>query len=483
MSTVAGVDVTTLSGLALAHAIRNGQTSSAEVVEAHIAVLERTRWMNALAVERFDLARQEAAAADARVAAQEAGSLPPLLGVPATVKELIAVAGMPHTGGFGHRRSFREEADAPAVARLREAGAVVLGLGNSPGPYYWVETNNKLYGRTSNAYDRHRTSGGSSGGDGAMVASGASPLAIGSDMGGSIRIPAFFNGVFGHLPSRGLVPITGHFPLPLGDIRRTLFLGPLARRSEDLMPLLQIIAGPDGIDPFVWDIPLGDPASVSIDGLPVLVATDSSTLPLRPVLRETIDSAASALASAGAKVAEVSLRGMRMALAQFAAVAWSELDVVTSWQGLVESPANPGHVPLMAAAPTALLRLIDNAPLRFVRTRATRRLVEAAQRAGDALADTIGDGVLLYPPFPRLAPRHHATVAQPWLVTNTAVFNLFGLPVTQTPLGLGAKGLPLGVQVVAGPGCDHVSIAVAAQLERAFGGWVDPRTTDRSSQR
>ncbi len=170
---------------------------------------------------------------------------------------------MPHTGGFGHRRKFREPADAPAVHRLREAGAIVLGLGNTPGPYFWVETNNKIYGRTSNAYDRHRTAGGSSGGDGAMVGSGGTPIAIGSDMGGSLRSPAFFNGIVGHLPSRGLVPITGHFPIPLGDIRRTLYLGPLTRRSEDLMPLLRIIAGPDGVDPFVVPMPLGDPASVS----------------------------------------------------------------------------------------------------------------------------------------------------------------------------------------------------------------------------
>ena len=121
---------------------------------------------------RFELAREEAARADERIAAGEA-DLPPLLGVPATIKELIAVEGMPHTGGFPHRRGFREPADAPVVARLRAAGAIVLGVGNTPGPFYWLETNNRIYGRTSNAYDPERTAGGSSGGDGAMVGSGA----------------------------------------------------------------------------------------------------------------------------------------------------------------------------------------------------------------------------------------------------------------------------------------------------------------------
>ncbi|MCZ4500319.1 MAG: hypothetical protein JWQ74_2874, partial [Marmoricola sp.] len=344
MSTLAAADVTTLSATELAAAIRAQEISSVEVVEAHIAVLEGSRWTNALAVERFGPARAEAAAADARIASSPPDSLPPLLGVPATVKELIAVAGMPHTGGFPHRRAFREPDDAPVVARLRAAGAVVVGLGNSPGPYFWIETNNKLYGRTNNAYDRRRTSGGSSGGDGAMVASGGVPIALGSDMGGSIRIPAFFNGIFGHLPSRGLVPITGHFPIPLGDVRRTLFLGPLARRSEDLMPLLRVIAGPDGVDPFVHDMTLGDPASVAIRGLSVLVATDVSTVPLRAVLRDAVESAAAALDSAGAEVREVSLRSMRMALAQFGGVVWSELDMLASFQGLVESPSTPGRL-------------------------------------------------------------------------------------------------------------------------------------------
>jgi len=482
MSTTSVADVTQLSALDLAAAIRARRITAVEVVEAHIDVLERTRWTNALAVDRFDLARDEAAAADARIASGPVEDLPELLGVPATVKELIAVEGMPHTGGFPHRRKFREPADAPVVARLRAAGAIVLGLGNTPGPYFWVETNNKLYGRTSNAYDKHRTSGGSSGGDGAMVGSGGAPIAIGSDMGGSIRIPAFFNGVFGHLPSRGLVPITGHFPIPLGDIRRTLYLGPLARRSADLMPLLRIMAGPDGVDPFVVDMPLGEPQDVALAGLPIAVATDASTFPLRPALREAIEDAAHALESAGADVREVSLRSMRTALAQFGAVAWSELDLVTSWDALVESPTGRDRVPMSVAVPSAVLRLVDNAPLRVLRSRAMRRLVSSAERASDSLAEIIGDGALLYPPFPRIAPRHRMTLGQPWLATNTAVFNLFGMPATQTPLGIGAKGLPRGVQVVAAPGRDHVSIAVAAELERAFGGWVDPARLTRSAR-
>jgi fatty acid amide hydrolase 2 len=342
----------------------------------------------------------------------------------------------------------------------------------------WIESNNPIYGRVSCAYDPARTAGGSSGGDGAIVGSGGAPFALGSDLGGSIRIPAFFNGVFGHLPSPGLVPLTGHFPMPDGELRQRLSPGPLTRRAEDLMPVLRIIAGPDGEDPYTTEQPLGDPSDVRIEGLPITVATHTSTFPLRPVLRKAIEDAAAALADRGADVREAPLKELRWALAQFGATAVVEIDLLNSWAGIT-APTRTGRparrAPLAVRGPAAVLRLVDSAPVKSVRTRAARRLIDSAQRANDTLLDTIGDGAMLYPPFPRLAPKHRHTLGQPWLATNTAIFNLYGLPATQVPLGLGDEGLPLGVQVVAAPGRDHVSIALAGELERAFGGWVDPQ--------
>jgi fatty acid amide hydrolase 2 len=475
------VALTHLSALDLAAAIRRREVSAVEVVDAHIAVLQRITDRNALAADRFEAARDEARAADARIAADGGDDLPPLWGVPVTIKELIATRGMPHTGGFPHRRKFREEADAPVVARLRDAGAIVLGVGNTPGPVYWLETNNRIYGRTSNAYDPTRSAGGSSGGDGVIVGSGGAPIALGSDMGGSIRIPAFVNGIFGHLPSPGLVPITGHFPMPSGQIRRTLFIGPLTRRAADLAPVLRIITGPDGRDPNAVTMPVGDPNTVSLTGLRVLVSRESSTLPLRPVIARSVDDAAAMLDAAGATVEDVSLRGLRWGLAQFSAIAWSEFDLLASWTTLT-APTRPSkrtRPPLRVAAPAAVLQAIESAPAQFLRSRAAQRLVDAARRAADSLIETIGDGVLVYPPFPRIAPKHRTTLWQPWLATNTAVFNMFGLPATQVPLGLTDEGLPRGVQVVAAPGNDHVSIAVALELERAGGGWVDPQDVRR----
>jgi fatty acid amide hydrolase 2 len=473
--------LTQLSATALAAAIRSGATTSADVVEEHIAVLERIQGLNALAVDRFDLAREEAAAADARIAAGER-DLPPLLGVPMTVKEMLAVEGMPHTGGYPHRRKYRQEGDAPVVARMREAGAIVLGLGNTCGLIVWIESNHPLYGRVSCAYDPDRTAGGSSGGDAAIVGSGGAPIALGSDLGGSIRIPSFCNGIFGHLATPGLVPLTGHFPMPDGQLRRRLLPGPMARRAEDLMPVLRLIAGPDGDDPNTFEQPLGDPADIAIRGLPVIVATSSSTVPLRPVLRAAIDRAAEGLAGRGADVREAPFKQMRWALAQFGATVLAELDLLQSWENITAStrPDRPQRPPLAVRGPAALLRVAESAPVRSVRTLAGRRLVDSAQRAHDSLVETIAGGVLLYPPFPRLAPKHRSTIAQPWLATNTAIFNLYGLPATEVPLGIGEAGLPLGVQVVAEAGCDHASIAVALELEDLFGGWVDPADVRRA---
>ena len=465
------------SATELAAMIKSGEASSVDVVEAHIEVIERIENLNALAVERFDLAREEAAAADKRVAAGDK-DLPPLHGVPMTIKEMFSVDGMPNTGGYPHRRKFRPTSDAPVVARMRDAGAIILGLGNTCGFLIWIESNNPLYGRVSCAYDSSRTAGGSSGGDGAIVGSGGAPIALGSDLGGSIRIPAYFNGVFGHLPTPGLVPLTGHFPMPDGELRRRLSPGPLARRSADLMPVLRLIAGPDDADPYVEDLTLGDPADVSISGLPVVLATHASTLPLRPVLRDAIDRAADGLADRGADVRRAPFKEMRWAFAQFGATVAAEIDLLNSWEKITASTkpgGRAGRAPLAVRAPAALLKVVESAPVRTVRTQAARRLVDSAQRAQDTLEDTIGDGVLLYPPFPRLVPKHRHTIGQPWLATNTAIFNLYGLPATQVPLGLGDKGLPLGVQVVAGAGRDHVAFAVAAELEDLFGGWVDPR--------
>ncbi|GAB2932346.1 amidase [Rhodococcus aerolatus] len=440
-------------------------------------MLERASWTNAVVATRYAAARAEADAADARVAAAAPDEvLPPLLGVPATVKELIAVEGMPNTGGFGFRKDYRPRADAPVVARLRQAGAIVVGTGNAAGPLYWAETLSFVHGRTNNVYDPTRTAGGSSGGDGAAVGSGGSVLALGSDLAGSLRIPAALNGVFAHLPSPGLVPTTGHFPMPSGRIRRAIALGPITRRAADLEPVLRAIAGPDPGDPAVVPTAIGDPATVDLDGMTVLLSTDHTLVPVREELLTARRHAAEALEARGARVGEYPLTQLRWTVGHMLALVLADLDAGESLRDIL----TPTFLPRgrrgawYVEAPLGALGLLERSPVRALRSAAAGRALDAVRRTADDLTEALDGGVLLHPPFPRAAPHHGRTVAQPWVFGNTLAFNLLALPTTQVPLGLDRQGLPLGVQVAAADGDDHVTIAVAQELERAMGGWVPP---------
>jgi fatty acid amide hydrolase 2 len=473
--------LTQRSATDLAAAIRTGQLTAREVVQAHVDRLHtRQPRTNALACDRFADALTEADRADERIKSDP--DPPPFLGVPCTIKESIGVAGMPNCAGLVALKDRRAEADATAVARLRQAGFIPLGVTNTSEMTMWIESVNRVYGRTRNAYDPHRTAGGSSGGEGAAVGSGGSPVGLGSDIGGSIRVPAFFNGVFGHKPSPGLVPNTGQFPSTEGEAAYLLTLGPLTRHAEDLMPVTRIIAGPDGIDEYCVPRELGDPAATDFAALRVLVVDDASLIPARKELRDARDRAADALRRLGARTEQVSLKQLRRALEIYLAVlgdgasvslgelltgAGVELHGSRHW---VDAARGRGDHTLPVLITTALERLNRHMPDTRI-----RRAVEAARALREEMKGILGgDGILLHPPHPRVAPRHGATVGRAWVLTPAAVFNLLGLPVTEVPLGLNSKGLPLGVQVAADDGNDHLTIAAALALERRFGGWSPP---------
>jgi len=468
------------SGLELAAAIRAGSVTSREVVAAHV---ERLRAIapevNAIAHERYDEALAEAEAADARVAGAGAGEeLPPYLGVPCTIKEAIAVAGLPNCAGLDARREHRASESAPVAERLLGSGAILLGVSNTSELCMWPETANRVYGRTGNPYDPRRTAGGSSGGEGAAIGAGGSPIGLGSDVGGSIRTPAFFCGIFGHKPTPGLVPNALSYPEADGSAaERLLCTGPMARRAEDLMPMLRIISGPDPRDDHAREVALGDPAEVDFAGLEVLVGEETSLVPASRELRDSIERAAAALEAAGAWPRRIPIRSMRRAYALYVTA------LNDGEKSVARMLADEGCEPLTMrtilsrrgphTAPIKLLVALER--LAEVQPDAlTRRALAAGHAFAREVADTIGDGVLLHPPHPRVAPRHHGILMRPFSITPVVLFNLAATPVTQVPLGLNGRGLPLGVQVVAGPGRDHVAIAAALELERALGGWVPP---------
>src|SRR5579875_3611629 len=318
--------LTERSALALAAAIRRRELSAIDVVDAHIEVLERSRSrLNAVVADRFAEARRQAREIDQAIngAALRGvpldANLPPLTGVPFTVKESIALEHMPQSAGLLARRDHRPGRSATAVQRLVDAGAIPLGVTNTSELTLWIESENPLYGTTNNPYDPRRSAGGSSGGEGAAVGAGGSVFGVAADIGGSIRIPALFCGVFGHKPTPGLIPNTGVWPDTRGEAAQMLAVGPLARRAEDLLPLLQIMAGPDGVDLQAVAMELGDPASVSLDGLPVTLVEGSSLRPMSRDLRDARERAAGALASAGARVRYVNLPSWRRATLPFLA--------------------------------------------------------------------------------------------------------------------------------------------------------------------
>jgi fatty acid amide hydrolase 2 len=487
------MNLLTQSASALARGIRSGEMSSVDVVSAHIDRVRAVNGeLNALVRERFAAALEEARAADDRVRRAREGllpggleALPPFLGVPCTIKESAKLAGMPHTSGLVARASVIADRDGTAPARMREAGFIPLGVTNVSELCMWMESNNKVYGLTRNPYDPTRTAGGSSGGEGALVGAGASPLGLGSDIGGSIRMPAFFNGVFGHKSTGGLVPGTGQFPPPEGDARRYMCTGPLARRAEDLMPVLRALAGPDGEDGGCIEPRLGDPRDVRIDQLTVVHVPENGFIAVSEELRAAQRRCVYALANAGARIEEARPEKLRHSLEIWSAMLEASAETsFATWLGNGR-PLDPMRTVaglLLGRSPYTLpglgLALIERAP-RLLRGRA-RRMIALGAALREELCALIGErGVMLYPPYPSTAPRHHHALLPPVRWCYTAVLNVLEMPVTQVPVGLGVGGLPLGVQVAAVHGNDHVTIRVAIELERALGGWVPPPSLSR----
>lgn len=475
------------SALELAAMIRTGRVSSREVVESHVAKIQKVNpRINAMVRDRFDAARAEADAADARTARGD-DDLPLLHGVPCTIKESFAVEGMPWTAGLVSRRDVRADRDAVTVKRLRDAGAIVMGVTNTSELCMWFESVNRIYGRTTSAYDTGRTAGGSSGGEGAMVGSGASPFGLGSDIGGSIRMPAFFNGVFGHKPSGALVPGSGQFPQAHGAAALMLSTGPLTRSAHDLMPLMRLLAGPDEGDPMCRPMRLGDPADVKISGMTVHDVRDDKSLQRFPIERELLDAqeaAVQALARLGARVVKTSVPGLSDAFELWSAAMHSRNEVsfasfmgrdggtMTAFDALRELPMSiAGRGPFTLPALSLVLAEVVPSLLSARLQRMTAR-IEKLRGQIDALLGS--RNVMLFPSHPRVAPKHHAPLLRFADAGFTGVFNVLEVPVTQVPLGLDARALPVGVQVIGPRSQDDVPIAVAMALEDALGGWVPP---------
>lgn len=470
----------TLSATALAAELRAGRTTSLALVNAHIArIVAVNRRINAMVQFRFDEARVEAEAADQRLReTEDKTTLPPLLGVPCSIKENFGFPGFPQVSGMVARRKTLAAEEAPTVSRLRAAGAIVLGFTNTPELCMWMETNNRVYGRTRNPYDPRRVAGGSSGGEGSLIGAGGSPFGLGADVGGSIRFPAFFNGVFGHKPTPGIVPNTGQYPLPEGEMNRNCVTGPIARRAEDLWPLMKILSGPDGTDPICEKGALrGDPKKIKLAKLKVYAIRDDGR---RRVAQDLVEAQRGAAEWLGTQTQ--GLTWLQPSALRHAFEIWSALMQAAKPMPFAEQLGQGQRISVLRellrwplgrtphTLPALMLAFLESLPMK------ARRYVEMGQALRAELIEAIGeDGVLLYPPYTRVAPFHNRPLLTPFDFAYCGIFNVLGFPSTQVPLGLNREGVPLGTQLVGIPGKDALTIAVAQALEQQFGGWVPPR--------
>ena len=458
--------LTALGAAELARRIRAGDASPLEIVEMHIArIREIEPQVNALVTAAFDTATSTARRlTEGGVPADP----PPLWGVPVTVKDAIPVAGLRFTAGSNHLREHVADRDAEAVRRLREAGAIILGKSSCSEMSGSPETDNPVVGLTRNPWNADRSAGGSSGGEAAIIAGGGSPLGLGSDIAGSIRVPAAFCGVVGLKPTPGRIPTEGHVPESPSALAGWNTVGPLARRVEDLRLALSVLsASPALADPLP---PLADRRVL----LPPAVVGP-------PVSREVADivrDAAGVLGAAGMSVRRRAALPMTRTALETTAVlhrhwlpsyrrslgggragaVWREL--TRRWQG------NAGTVPA-SLAPVAI---ISSAGL-LVRAMGFGRAGHLGELRSRFLDEMRGGALLLLPVFPTTARRHGFSWGPYGGLGLTAIFNALGLPAVSVPVGLSDDGLPLAVQIVAGPGEDEAGLAAAAVLEREFGGW------------
>ncbi len=473
-------DLLTISGLEIAQKIKSRQISSEEVVSVHIERAKSVnKLLNAIVQSRFKDALNEAKKCDT-IIREGREELPVYFGVPCTLKENFAYKGFPQTSGLLYRKNFIADENATCVQRILNSGAIVIGTTNVSELCMWMESNNKVYGRTNNPYDLNRIVGGSSGGEGSIIGSGSSPFGLGADIGGSIRMPAFFNGVFGHKPSGGLVPGSGQYPMANKQALRYLTSGPLCRKSADLKPLLKLLAGKDGIDEGVRDFNLDWEEKLDYSKLEIISITDNGIIPVSSELKEIQSKVLHFLKRKGVKELNVEFPELKNSFE-----IWSAM-LSDSGGSSFEDPLFQGRNINLGleviksifgqsefTLPGLGLAVIEKIPKIFPSD--TKKFIELGRNLKEKFNKILNKNtVLLFPSYSSTAPYHNEPIFKTLDWIYTAIINVMELPSTQIPLGLSENGLPLGLQIISNIGRDIQCINLGIELEKEFGGWVPP---------
>lgn len=452
------------SATEISEMIRSKKISSVEVTTANLERIKAVNPdLNAVVQLCEERALAEAAERDAELARGQTRG--PLHGVPFTLKDSHDTEGIISTGGTTGRSEYIPEHDSPPTARLRAAGGVLMGKTNTPELTFGSVTDNLVYGRTNNPYDLRRTPGGSSGGAGAIIAAGGSPLDLGSDTGGSIRGPSNFCGVAGLKPTSGRVPRTGHIVPPGGPRDSFTVIGPMARRVEDLWLAFPLIVGSDQRDPYLVDMPVGNPDAVVVEGLRIAVYDDNGLMPPTPEVAEAVKNASDALHAAGAIVEYETPAVVTEAtkVADDTREAWGEAYT----RGLLEKYGTTRIGPILQS------RLKD-ANERALTVDGIAGFIDDIDRLRMQMMAFMEDiDAIVCPVAANPAPLHDDQVN-----TNrggyTHIYNMTGWPGVVVRANTSPEGLPVGVQIVTKPWREDLGVALASVVESVTGGWQAP---------
>lgn len=476
----------------LAAKIRRRELTSEQVVRAFINRIRTVQpHLNAIIDERFDAAIKESKAIDeflrtTELTEEELGQQKPFLGLPFTAKDSIQVAGMKWTSGCLRRKDIVSCEDAPVVKTLKKAGAIPIALTNVPELLLWFASSNKLYGTTNNPFDLTRTPGGSSGGEAALISSAGSPLSICSDIGGSIRMPAFHCGLFGHKPTHQVIDYHGTFPAIEDGLEELFSFGPITRYADDLLPSLKVMAG----DNYHLFRDIDKPVDLcNIRVFYLDECGDDMSTQVEPYVRNSIREAAEHFGSKyGVPVEKAHFKHFKNIALWYTVLFSSNQDVsklitdntykINPFYELCksvigQSDFSPSALTVAAAQATTQATCSPQTnPEVWEKAHESLRL---AKKEFNALLGD--DGVFIYVTLPRTAPSHYASVFEFTNVCCPMVMNYLNAPTTQIPVGT-HEGLPYGLQVAASPFNDRLTLAVAKELEQVFGGWIRPFDTN-----